>query len=123
MIKSKAKTKLPNPIDDYINNFDENVQEILRRVRSIARKYAPNAIEKISYQIPSFHENGVIIYYAAFKNHFSIFPPIKGDEDLLEKTKPYANSKGNLLFKYKDETPWELIAAVIKQRILENQKK
>jgi len=59
-----------NPIYDYINSFPESIREILNKIRQIGKNHAPNAVEKISYQIPSFHENGVIFYYAAFKNHF-----------------------------------------------------
>lgn len=112
--------QMKNLIDNYIENFPDDIKEILNKVRQIGKKLAPNAIEKISYQIPSFHENGIIFYYAAFKNHFSIFPPIKGDAELLEKVKPYANPKGNLLFKYKNPIPYDLIENVVLQRIKEN---
>ena len=111
---------MKNPIDNYIENFPEDIKEILNKIRQIGKKLAPNAIEKISYQIPSFHENGIVFYYAAFKKHFSIFPPIKGDAELLEKVKPYANPKGNLLFKYKNPIPYDLIEKVVLQRIKEN---
>lgn len=120
-IKFQTKqTQMTNPIDDYINSFPESVSEILNKIRQIGKNHAPNAVEKISYQIPSFHENGVIFYYAAFKNHFSIFPPIHGDDELLEKVKPYSNPKGNLLFKYKNPIPFDLIEKVILRRIQEN---
>ncbi len=112
--------QMKNPIDNYIDDFPDDIKEILNKIRQIGKKLAPNAIEKISYQIPSFHENGIIFYYAAFKNHFSIFPPIKGDAELLEKVKPYANPKGNLLFKYKNPIPYDLIENVVLQRIKEN---
>ena len=112
--------QMKNPIDNYIENFPEDIKEILNKIRQIGKKLAPNAIEKISYQIPSFHENGIVFYYAAFKNHFSIFPPIKGDAELLEKVKPYANPKGNLLFKYKNPIPYDLIEKVVLQLIKEN---
>lgn len=112
--------QMKNPIDDYIENFPEDIKEILNKIRQIGKKLAPDAIEKISYQIPSFHENGIIFYYAAFKNHFSIFPPIKGDAELLEKVKPYANPKGNLLFKYQNQIPYDLIEKVVLQLIKEN---
>lgn len=108
-------------IDNYINGFPQNIQEILLKIRSIIKAKAPKAIEKISYKIPSFHQNGILIYYAAFKNHFSIFPPIKQNDALKLKTAKYANVKGNLRFNYKDEIPWELINEVISQLIYENE--
>lgn len=114
---------MPNQIDEYINSFEPKIIEILRKIQNLVKENAPNAIEKISYKIPSFHDNGIIIYYAAFKNHFSLFPPIHGDEKLLEAIKPYANAKGNLLFKYKNSIPWDLIEKVILRRILENKQK
>ena len=114
------RRQMKSPIDNYIENFPEDIKEILNKIRQIGKKLAPNAVEKISYQIPSFHENGIVFYYAAFKNHFSIFPPIKGDAELLEKVKPYANPKGNLLFKYKNPIPYDLIEKVVLQLIKEN---
>lgn len=114
---------MQNQIESYFNNYNQDVQNILREIQKITREFAPNAIEKISYNIPSFNENGVILYYAAFKNHFSIYPPIHGDEELLNAVKPYANEKGNLLFKYKNEIPWGLIEKVILRRIEENSQK
>lgn len=112
--------KLKADIETYFNAQNKEAREILCRLREIFVGKAPEATEKISYGIPSFHNNGVIIYYAAFKKHFSIFPPIKGDEALLRETKQYANDKGNLLFKYKDPIPWNLIEKVMDRLILEN---
>ncbi len=107
-------------IASYIKGFDDEIRAILIKIRDLVVMKAPNAQEKISYGIPSFHNNGIIIYYAAFKNHFSIFPPIKGDAKLLADVAHYANDKGNLLFKYNKPIPWELIERVIERLILEN---
>lgn len=107
-------------VKEYFDSQKTEAREILLKIRELTIQKTPKAEEKISYGIPSFHNGGVIIYYAAFKNHFSIFPPIKGDEALLNEAKPYANDKGNLLFKYKDPIPWDLIEKVIDRLIFEN---
>ncbi len=111
---------MANDVLEYIGRQTPNAQEILENIRLRVKNKAPNANEKISYGIPSFHNKTIIIYYAAFKNHFSIFPPIKGDDELLEAVKPFANEKGNLIFKYKKPIPWDIIDRVIDRLIYEN---
>jgi uncharacterized protein YdhG (YjbR/CyaY superfamily) len=112
-----------NEIDLYISQFPPQIGDILQKIRNLTQEIAPFAVEKISYKIPSFHYHGQLIYYAAFKNHFSIFPPIHGDQELLNEIAPFANEKGNLLFQYKNPIPWDLITKVIRRRLYENQEK
>jgi uncharacterized protein YdhG (YjbR/CyaY superfamily) len=85
-------------IDDYIAQCSPDAQGILERIRRIIRKAAPEAEERISYKMPAFALNGMLIYFAAFKGHIGIFPPIKGDAALQKDTAPYRGPKGNLKF-------------------------
>jgi uncharacterized protein YdhG (YjbR/CyaY superfamily) len=112
----------PHKVDAYIKSFAPEVQEILQKIRALVKKHTPNATEGISYGIPTFYQKRTFFHYAAFKNHFSLFPPVSGDAELLQSIKPYANKKNNLLFKYKNDIPYDLIEKVIINHIaqLEN---
>jgi len=72
----------PATIDEYIAGFEPEIQAVLRKIRSTARKAAPAAQEKISYRIPCIAQDGVLVYFAAFKNHIGLFPPVRGDAKL-----------------------------------------
>jgi uncharacterized protein YdhG (YjbR/CyaY superfamily) len=111
---------LPSSIDDYIAAQASAVQPILQRIRAIVREEAPAAQEAISYRIPAFMRNGVLIYFAAFKKHIGIYPPVSGDATLLEALAPYRGPKGNLSFPLADPMPYELIRRVARQRMKEN---
>jgi uncharacterized protein YdhG (YjbR/CyaY superfamily) len=73
----------------------------------------PEAVETISYNIPAFRLRKVFIYYAAFKDHISIFPPLKDEPKLAQLLKPYRNAKGNLLFGHDEPMPYGLVTRVI----------
>jgi uncharacterized protein YdhG (YjbR/CyaY superfamily) len=106
----------PSTIDEYIAGFDRETQTVLRAVRRAVRKAAPKAREVISYAMPALKQNGVLIYFAAFKNHIGFYPPIKGDERLEKAAELYAGEKGNLRFPYGEPIPYALIAALTKLR-------
>jgi uncharacterized protein YdhG (YjbR/CyaY superfamily) len=110
----------PASIDDYIAAQASAVQPILQRIRTIVREEAPAAAEAISYRIPAFKRDGVLIYFAAFKKHIGIYPPVQGDTALLEALAPYRGPKGNLSFPLADPMPYELIRRVARQRVKEN---
>ena len=66
-------------IDDYIAGFPPKTRTALRKVRAALRKAAPKAEETISYRIPALRGNGMLVYFAGFKNHIGMFPPVRGD--------------------------------------------
>jgi Domain of unknown function (DU1801) len=86
----------PKNIDEYIASFSPEVQSILEKVRSTIRKAAPEAIEKISYQMPTFALMGNLIDFAAFKKHIGIYRPVKGDEKLKAEILPYQGHTGTV---------------------------
>jgi uncharacterized protein YdhG (YjbR/CyaY superfamily) len=88
----------PKSIDEYIAAFSPDVQAILERVRLTISGAAPNAQETISYQMPTFTLHGVLVYFAAFKNHIGFYPPVRGDARLEKAISSYAGEKGNLRF-------------------------
>ena len=93
-----AERAKPKDINEYIAAFSPDVQTILQKIRSTIRKALPDASERIGYQMPAFTQDGDVIYFAAFKKHIGIYPPVHGDEQLMEEIARYRGEKGNLQF-------------------------
>ena len=106
----------PRSVDEYIAGFSPEVQAILQRVRQVAREAAPQAQEVISYRMPALKQNGVLVYFAAFKGHIGLYPPVTGDTRIQKAIAPYAGEKGNLRFPFEKPIPYELIARITKLR-------
>ena len=111
--------KSSSTVDEYVAAFSPDVQQVLRSVRATVRKAAPEAEERISYRMPALFQNGVLVYFGAFKNHLGFFPPVE-DPVLRAKAAPYAGPKGNLQFPYAHPMPHRLIAAIVKARLKRN---
>jgi uncharacterized protein YdhG (YjbR/CyaY superfamily) len=107
-------------IDNYIAQCSPEAQAILQKIRKIVRKVAPEAEERISYQMPAFAQNGMLIYFAAFKNHIGIFPPVKGDAQFQKDAAAYRNPKGNFKFPLDSPVPYALIERIAKFRLKEH---
>ena len=108
---------ISSTIDEYISAFAPEVQAILQKIRQVVRSAAPDAEELISYQMPAFKLNGILVYFAAFKNHIGLYPPIKGDARLEKAVSPYAGEKGNLRFPLDQPIPYALIERIAKFRV------
>ena len=100
-------------VDEYIAAAVPEVRLILEGIRALARATAPGAMETISYQMPAFKRRRVFFFFAAFKAHIGIYPPVQGDEALAVELKPYRGPKGNLKFPLSEPIPYELIGRVI----------
>ena len=111
---------VPKTIDDYIAGFSDDLQEILQKIRMTIREAAPDAEETISYQMPAFKLKGILVYFAAFKKHIGLFPPVTGDEKLMSEASVYAGPKGNLKFPLDKPIPYALISEIVKFRVKEN---
>ncbi|HEV3163202.1 MAG TPA: DUF1801 domain-containing protein [Isosphaeraceae bacterium] len=119
----KNQRLTPKNIDEYIASFSPEVQAILEKIRSTIREAAPEAEEKISYQMPTFALKGNLIHFAAFKKHIGLFPPVKGDEKLQAEISPYLGEKGNLKFPLDEPIPYTLISRIVKFRVKEQLEK
>jgi len=113
----------PEDIDQYIAAFPPEVQAILQQIRLTISAAAPDALEAISYQIPAFKLNGVLVYFAAFKNHIGFYPPVSGDAKLEKAISRYAGEKGNLRFPLDQPIPYGLIERIVKLRVKQNLQK
>lgn len=113
-------TKHPETIDEYIAGSPQEVQPVLRKIRQVIRKAAPEADEVISYRMPAFRGKGILLYFAAFKRHIGMYPPIKGDRDLDTDLQRYRGPKGNLQFPLSEPVPYELIARIAALRVAQD---
>jgi uncharacterized protein YdhG (YjbR/CyaY superfamily) len=110
-------------MDAYIAASPPAAQPALRRIREIVRGAAPDAEETISYRMPAFRGNGILVYFAAFKNHIGIFPPCEGDARLDEARARYRGPKGNLRFPLDEPIPCDLIDRIVRLRAKQDQAK
>jgi uncharacterized protein YdhG (YjbR/CyaY superfamily) len=111
----------PRNIDAYIASSPPEVQPILKAIRATVRKAAPAAEERISYRMPAFFQGGVLIYFAAFKKHIGLYPPVR-DRTLKPLVARYAGPKGNLQFPLSRPIPLSLIGKIVKARVKELRK-
>jgi len=116
----KADSPAPKTIDEYIATSPPDVQPILQRIRATIRKAVPDAEEMISYRMPTFRRHGVLLHFAAFKEHIGVYPPVRGDAELMNKLAQYANEKGNLRFPLAARIPYALIGEIAKVRASQN---
>jgi uncharacterized protein YdhG (YjbR/CyaY superfamily) len=110
-------------IDEYIATFPKDVQKILDELRGTIKAAAPEAEEKISYQIPTFTLNDkYLIYFAGWKKHISIYPIPSGTEEFNKEVSQYVEGKGTLKFPIDQPLPLELITEIVRFRVAENLK-
>ncbi|MCX6333011.1 MAG: DUF1801 domain-containing protein [Bacteroidia bacterium] len=114
------KSRVPSNIDEYISGFPEPVQKRLKDIRAAIKKAAPEAREKISYQMPSFTMDGVLVYFAAHSNHIGFYPLTTGIEAFKEELSGYQTSKGTIQFPHNKPLPLSLITKIVKFRAVEN---
>jgi uncharacterized protein YdhG (YjbR/CyaY superfamily) len=107
-------------IDEYIALFPEDVQEKLREVRAVIKAAAPEAGEKISYQMPTFTLFGNLVYFAAFKNHIGFYPAPRGIEEFKTELSVYKGAKGSVQFPLDQPMPLDLISRIVKFRVKDN---
>ena len=120
----KAPKATPGTIDDYIAGFPRAVQKILETIRTTIRKAAPNAEESISYGIPTFKQNGPLIYFAAFKSHIGLYPMTGGVKEKFQKElSGYEGGKGTVRLPLDEPIPYALIGRIVKFKIKEKQEK
>ena len=106
-------------IDEYIAAFPEDVRRMLERVRRTIRKAAPEAVETISYQIPTFKLNGNLISFAAFKHHIGMYPAPAGTKAYQTALSPYKAAKASIRFPLDQSIPYELVSQTVLFRLKE----
>ncbi len=110
-------------IDEYIATLPRDRQKILKELRETIRKAAPQAEEKISYQMPAFAQEGNLVYFASLKDHIGFYPTPSGIEAFRDELAIYRSTKGAVQFPIDKPLPMTLISKVVKFRVAENLKK
>lgn len=113
----------PNNIDEYIAGFPAEVQYLLEQVRHTIKNSASGAEEAISYGMPAFKLNGILVWFAAHKNHIGFYPHSSGIEVFKKELSKYKTSKGAIQFPIDKPLPLELIAEIVKFRVIEDMEK
>lgn len=113
----------PASVDLYIAAFPKPVQTLLRKVRRAIRAAAPDADEVISYNIPAYKRHGMIVFFAGFKAHIGLFPPVSGNAALEKAVRRYAGPKGNLRFPYKEALPVALISRIVRHQVKQDRER
>jgi uncharacterized protein YdhG (YjbR/CyaY superfamily) len=103
----------PETMNDYITSAAPNARPVLVKIRALVKSSVPQAEETISYRVPAFKLGRIFIYFAAFKQHIGIYPPVKGDAALNKALKSYRGEKGNLRFPLDQPMPYGLIKRVV----------
>lgn len=116
----KTESSIPATIDEYIASFPYEVQVILQSLRQTIHQAAPDAIEIISYQMPAFHLNGNLVYFAAAKKHIGFYPTSSGVSAFQDKLTEYKTSKGAIQFPLDKPLPLTLVKKIVEFRVREN---
>lgn len=110
-------------IDEYIAQADTALRPVLQEFRKRIHKCAPQATEKISYQMPTFYLNGNLVHFMACKNHIGFYPTPSGVAQYAKELDSLGlkYSKGAIQFPIDQPMPWKLIEKIVRYRVSENQ--
>ncbi len=107
-------------IDEYIATFPEEIQAILETLRATIRAAAPDAVERISYQMPTFALHGNLVHFAAFKQHIGFYPTPSGIAAFQQELAAYESAKGSVQFPINQPLPLDVIRRIVEFRVAEN---
>lgn len=110
-------------VDEYISGFPREVQELLKQLRETIRAAAPDAGEVISYAMPAYKLNGMLVYFAGYAKHIGFYPGVGGISEFKDELSVYKTSKGAVQFPLDKELPTLLITKIVKFRVKQNVEK
>jgi uncharacterized protein YdhG (YjbR/CyaY superfamily) len=114
----------PENVDEYLADVPEPARSTLHKMRAAIRSVVPpEATETISYGIPAFKHNGVLVWFAAFSNHCSLFPTASVIESFKNELKGFSTSKGTIHFPTDKPLPIALVKKLVKARVAQNESK
>ena len=112
-----------NDIDSYISGFPEQTRGMLEQLRATIKLAAPEASEVISWGMPAYKQNGILVYFAAYKNHIGFYPTASGVENFKQEFSSFKVSKGTIQFPLDKPLPLELITEIVRFRVEERLKR
>ncbi len=119
----KSKSSSAAAVDEYIAQYPPDVRKILTRMRSVIKKAAPGAEEKISYKMPGYFLNGQLVWFGAHSTHIGLYPTAEGMEAFKKELVGYKQSKGAVQFPLDQPIPYDLVTKIVKHRVAHNLKK
>ncbi len=118
METNKAKN-----VDEYLAVFPEDTRRALEQVRAVIKTAAPDATETISYDMPAYKLNGILVYFAGYQNHIGFYATPTGHAAFKKDLAPYKQGKGSVQFPLNQPMPLKLIARIVQFRVKENEEK
>lgn len=110
-------------VDEYIKNFPSKTQSLLKQLRKTIKAAAPKADEMISYGIAGYKYHGMLIYFAGFTNHVSVYPAPRTAPEFKKELAAYKGGKGTVQFPLDKPLPLELVKRIVKYRVQQNEEK
>ena len=113
----------PIDVDEYIAGFPKEAQKILQQLRAAVKGVAPQASEAISYGMPAYKLNGMLLWFAAHTKHIGFYPRVSGIAAFKKELSAYKGAKGSVQFPFDKPLPLSLIKKIVKFRLAENLQK
>ena len=110
-------------VEEYIAAFPKNVQQLLSQLRKTIKTAAPKADEVISYGMPGYKYRGMLVYFAAYKNHIGFYPGAGGISAFKKELSVYKGAKGSVQFPIDRLVPYNLISKIVRYRVKQNEEK
>ncbi|MFC4232861.1 iron chaperone [Parasediminibacterium paludis] len=110
----------PTDIDSYIADFPEATQALLQQIRATIQAAAPNAIEIISYAIPTFVYHGNLVHFAGYKQHIGFYPGAAGIAAFRDEISQYKWAKGSVQFPLNEPLPLDLVTRIVHYKLAQN---
>jgi uncharacterized protein YdhG (YjbR/CyaY superfamily) len=117
------KNKAAKNVDEYIAQFPPDVKASLESLRKTIKAAAPKAEELISYMMPAYKLNGMLVYFAGYKNHIGFYGTSAGHETFAKELSGYKSGKGSVQFPLDKPLPLKLITQIVKFRVAQNNEK
>ncbi|MCK0135868.1 DUF1801 domain-containing protein [Arenibacter sp. S6351L] len=119
MLDTKSNSR-SQEVTEYIANFPIEVQKVLEELRTTIQNAAPEAEELISYKMPAYKYYGILVYFAAYKNHIGFYATPTGHKEFERDLAPYKQGKGSVQFPLNQPMPWPIITKIVQFRAKEN---
>ena len=114
---------IPSDVDEYVAAFPQQVKQSLKDLRKAIKEAAPQAEELISYQMPAYKQNGMLVYFAGYEKHIGFYPTSSGIRVFKEELSGYKTSKGAVQFPLDKAMPLNMIKKIVRFRVKENLEK
>ncbi|HTA27505.1 MAG TPA: DUF1801 domain-containing protein [Bacteroidia bacterium] len=115
--------KKPKDVDEYIASFPKETQKLLKEVRAAIQEAAPQAEEVISYSMPAYRLNGIVVWFGGHTHHIGFYPHGATMEKFKKELARYKQTKGSIRFPMDEPIPIALIKKMVKLRVKEHLEK